>query len=147
MIQDLSWQTLPCPWRFPSSLRGREPVPNAITPSPQTFHCLAGLLKRGLALHPEAGVRRHESPGTQIMVLFKLVVHLHPGWTGAQALGLPGSCAGRPPASVPGPAQRAPHPVLPASRWFSGVIRVRQFSYLEDRIPIAPNHPVLFVED
>ena len=44
--------------------------------------------------------RRPESLGTQIMVLFKLVVHLHPGWMGVWALGAPGSPL---PAPLPSP--------------------------------------------
>lgn len=44
----------PAPGGFPSALHGKEPGPNATTPGPHTFCCLAGLGKQGLALHPEA---------------------------------------------------------------------------------------------
>lgn len=47
-----------------------------------TFHHLAGLVGQDLAWNLEACRKRHESLGTQRMVLFNLVVHLHPGWTG-----------------------------------------------------------------
>lgn len=49
---------------------------------PHTFRHLAGLVEQDLALDPEAGGRSCESLGTHIMLLFKLAVHLHPGWTG-----------------------------------------------------------------
>lgn len=87
---------------LPSTPRGEEPGPNAITAS----HILWPPSRtggQGLALHPEASGAETRMPATQIMALFNLVVHwrLHLCWHVAQVSGFPRAKPG--PTSSPQP--------------------------------------------
>lgn len=80
--------------------------------------------------------RRPESLGTQIMVLFKLLVHLHPGWTGGLGTRVAGFLSASTPAQ-PHLAQLTEHLTLHLGcslplRGLGEIPGVSQFSYLEN---------------
>ena len=89
---------------FPSALHGKEPGLDATLPTTTPANILSTIsLDWGngawlCTLKPVA--RRPESLGTQIMVLFKHPVHLHPGWTGVWA---PRSLGSSLPVPLPSP--------------------------------------------
>lgn len=98
-------------------------------------------------------VRRHESLGIQIMVLFTLMVHLHPGWTGTWALGSPGPSLLSP---LPSPTSPSLAQLRDLLTYTSGllpldvpgeIIGVNKFLLWKMRMTIAIKHLVLLTGD